>query len=129
MRALIVDDNTDYLGVARAVLRRQGIVVVGIASTGPEALAAARAHEPDVALVDVELGSESGFDVAERLSRLAEWRTRVILISARSQDDLQDLIAASPAIGFLPKSRLSAGAIAELLDRSDTGGRPRALGA
>jgi two-component system, NarL family, nitrate/nitrite response regulator NarL len=129
MRALIVDDNTDYLGVARAVLRRQGIVVVGIASTGPEALAAARAHEPDVALVDVELGSESGFDVAVRLSRLAEWRTRVILISARSQDDLQDLIAASPAIGFLPKSRLSAGAIAELLDRSDTGGRPRALGA
>jgi DNA-binding response OmpR family regulator len=129
MRALIVDDNTDYLGVARAVLRQQGIVVVGIASTGPEALAAARAHEPDVALVDVELGSESGFDVAERLSRLAEWRTRVILISARSQDDLQDLIAASPAIGFLPKSRLSAGAIAELLDRSDTGGRPRALGA
>lgn len=129
MRVLIVDDNTGYLGVARVVLRREGIVVVGVASTGPEALAAARAHSPDVALVDVELGNESGFDVAERLSRMAEWRTRVILISARSQDDLQDLIAASPAIGFLPKSRLSAGAIAELLDRSDTGGRPRAPGA
>jgi CheY-like chemotaxis protein len=80
----------------------------------------ARAHNPDVVLVDVELGNESGIGVAERLNRPAECRTPVILISAHSQDDLQDLVAASLAIGFMPKSRLSAGAIVELLDRPDT---------
>jgi CheY-like chemotaxis protein len=118
VRALIVDDNAEFLSAARTLLQGEGIVVVAVASTGQEALAAAQAHRPHVALVDVELGNESGFDVVECLSRATERRTPAILISARSQDDLQDLIAASPAIGFVPKSRLSGHAIVELLDRS-----------
>jgi CheY-like chemotaxis protein len=122
VRALIVDDNAEFLTAARALLQREGVVVVAVASTGREALAAARAHQPHVALVDVELGNESGFDVVELLSRTTERQTPAILISARSQDDLQDLIAASPAIGFVPKSRLSGDAIVELLDRSGRAG-------
>jgi CheY-like chemotaxis protein len=122
VRALIVDDNAEFLTAARALLQREGVVVVAVASTGREALAAARAHKPHVALVDVELGNESGFDVVELLSRTTERQTPAILISARSQDDLQDLIAASPAIGFVPKSRLSGDAIVQLLDRSGRAG-------
>jgi hypothetical protein len=39
----------------------------------------------------------------------------VVLISARAEQDMRDLIDASPAIGFVSKSRLSAQAIVELL--------------
>ena len=44
----------------------------------------------------------------------------MILISTHAEQDYAELIAASPAIGFLPKTALSADAIRDLLaDRSD----------
>jgi CheY-like chemotaxis protein len=119
VRALIVDDNAEFLGAARSLLEREGIAVVGVASSGAGALRLVEEHDPDVVLVDVYLGDESGFDLAERLSAAPAQRRPVILISADAEADLEDLIDASPAIGFVSKSRLSANAIAELLDRGE----------
>ena len=66
------------------------------------------------------LGSESGLDLARQIAEERHsGRTRVILISTHSAEDFADLIAATPAIGFLPKSRLSAGAIEQLLAEGD----------
>jgi DNA-binding NarL/FixJ family response regulator len=128
VRAMIVDDNAEFLWAACSLLEREGITVVGVASTGADALRYAEVHDPDVVLVDIGLGEESGFDVAERLSPAAGRRRRVVLISARAGQELEDLIDASPAIGFVPKSRLSANAIIELLVRSDrTGQNPVGL--
>jgi DNA-binding NarL/FixJ family response regulator len=121
LRTVIVDDSADFLQAARSLLEREGITVVASASTGAEALRRAEEHDPDVVLVDIGLGRESGFDVAERLSRATGRRMRVVLISAHPEEDFRDLIDASPAIGFVPKSRLSAQAIIELLDGSDRG--------
>jgi DNA-binding NarL/FixJ family response regulator len=121
LRAVIVDDSTEFLRAARSLLEREGINVVASAATGAEALRSAEEHDPDVVLVDVGLGQESGFDVAQRLSRATARHTRVVLISAHPEEDLIDLIEASPAIGFVAKSRLSAHAIVELLDGSDRG--------
>jgi DNA-binding NarL/FixJ family response regulator len=117
--ALIVDDNAEFLGAARNLLEREGISVVGVASTSAAALHLVEEHDPDVVLVDIDLGDESGFDLAERLSPAPGRRSLVILISADAEADLEDLIDASAAIGFLSKSRLSANAIAELVDRGD----------
>ncbi|WNG89392.1 response regulator [Mycobacterium sp. ITM-2016-00317] len=111
-RCLIVDDSADFRDAARAILERGGIVVVGTAHDVAEALLRARELHPDVALVDVDLGAESGFDVAEQLSGIP-----VILTSTHDELDFADLIAASPALGFLPKLTLSPGAVRELLDR------------
>jgi CheY-like chemotaxis protein len=121
LRAVIVDDNAEFLQIARSLLERGGITVVGTALTGAQALRSAEQHDPDVVLVDVGLGDESGFDVAERLNRPTGRRMRVVLISARAEEDLVDLIEASPAIGFVSKSRLSADAIIELLHPGDLG--------
>jgi CheY-like chemotaxis protein len=117
--ALIVDDNAEFLGAARSLLEREGISVVGVASTSAAALRLVEEHDPDVVLVDIDLGDESGFDLAEHLSPAPGRRSLVILISADVEADLEDLIDASAAIGFLSKSRLSANAIAELVDRGD----------
>jgi DNA-binding NarL/FixJ family response regulator len=118
MRCLIVDDSPRFLDAARGLLERQGITVVGVASNSAEALERVERLRPDVTLLDIDLGGESGLELARRLHHEAgPVASRLILISTRAEQDYADLIAASPAVGFLPKAALSAGAIRELLDR------------
>jgi DNA-binding NarL/FixJ family response regulator len=115
MRCLIVDDSAHFRVVASAMLERAGIAVVGTASTMAEAIAVCGELHPDIALVDVDLGEDSGFDVAEEFQRLGCEPPMVILVSTHSEQDFADLIAASPAVGFVPKVALSAGAIQDVL--------------
>jgi len=120
LRSVIVDDNPAVLRAASHLLATQGVAVVGVAENGDQALALIQELAPDVVLVDIVLGPESGFDVARRLvESLDKAGPRIILISTRDEADFADLIAASPAIGFLPKSRLSAAAIRTLLARDE----------
>ena len=118
LRLLIVDDNERFLELARSSLEREGFEVVGTARTGAEAVRRAADVRPDVVLVDISLGGESGFDVARSLAETSGFQARVLLISTRSEADFHDLIEASPAIGFLSKSELSAGAIHALVRRA-----------
>jgi CheY-like chemotaxis protein len=109
LRCLIVDDSPRFLEAARGLLEGQGVAVVGVASNSAEALQRAGELRPDVTLLDIDLGGESGLAPAP-----------VILISTHAEQDYAELIAASPAIGFLPKTTLSADAIRDLL--ADHGG-------
>jgi DNA-binding NarL/FixJ family response regulator len=116
LRLLIIDDSAHFLRAARSLLERQGLTVVGVASDGVEALRDAEALRPDVTLVDIGLGGESGIELARRLERVPGLGGRgLILISTHDPDDFADLIAASPAVGFLSKSDLSAQAILDLV--------------
>jgi two-component system, NarL family, nitrate/nitrite response regulator NarL len=115
LRCLIVDDNKEFLASASRLLESQGLTIVGRAPSGAEALRLAESVRPDVALVDVQLGDEDGLEVARRLGADVP-ATRVVLISTHSKDDLADLIADTSAVGFLPKTALSAAAIADLVD-------------
>jgi two-component system, NarL family, nitrate/nitrite response regulator NarL len=118
LRCLIIDDNVRFLEAARSSLERQGIEVVGVAATCSEALSHAEALEPDVALVDIGLSEESGFELTRQLvDGLPHLGVRVILISTRGEDDYADMIETSPAVGFLSKSQLSARALGALLSR------------
>jgi DNA-binding NarL/FixJ family response regulator len=124
MRLLIVDDNSHFLEAARHLLEREGMAVVGVASTIAEALRRAGELQPDVTLVDIDLGNESGFDLARQLADASSAaRSTVILISACPEQDLVDLIDDSPAIGFVAKSDLSSRAIARLVASAANGRR------
>jgi DNA-binding NarL/FixJ family response regulator len=114
LRCLIIDDSPRFLDAARGLLERQGITVVGVASTSADALRRAGELEPDVTLVDIDLGGESGLELARRLHGQAG-PAPLILISTHAEQDYSELIEASPAIGFLPKTALSAAAIRDLL--------------
>jgi two-component system nitrate/nitrite response regulator NarL len=115
---LIVDDSGPFREVAQRLLERQGLVVVGTASTATEAVARVEALRPQVALVDINLGGTSGFDVTRQLSRSDRTAgTAVVLTSTHSESDYADLIAGSPAVGFVAKERLSAEAILAALSR------------
>jgi DNA-binding NarL/FixJ family response regulator len=120
LRLLIVDDNHRFLAAARDLLEREGMTVVGVASTGADALRYADELQPDVALVDIVLGEESGLNLAELLAgRANAGRTRVVLISTHAEEDFVELIEGSSAVGFLSKSRLSGRALRELLGGDD----------
>jgi len=114
-RCLIVDDSAAFLKAARSLLEREGVAVVGVASTGTEALREAEQLRPDVTLLDIDLGGESGFDLARRLTEDGQAPSALILISTHAEADFADLIAESPVAGFLSKSDLSAEAIRHLL--------------
>ncbi len=88
--------------------------VVACANSRADALELAEALEPDVALVDIVLGDEDGIALTRQLAVRAP-STCVILVSSYALDDLGELLANSPAVGFLPKTALGAAAIARLL--------------
>ena len=108
IRCLIVDDNQPFLDAARLLLEREGVAVVGVATTSAEALRLEEQLRPDVVLVDIRLGDESGFNLARRL------RGTVILISTHAESEYAEEIAASPAAGFISKAQLSASAVLRL---------------
>ena len=114
VRCLIVDDNDEFLASATRLLESQGIDVVGTASTGEEALQRTGSLDPNVVLIDVELGEEDGVELALKLREAAP-ESRVVLISAYERDEIDELVKPGKAVGFLPKRSLSARAIAELL--------------
>jgi DNA-binding NarL/FixJ family response regulator len=118
MTCLIVDDSPQFFEAARQLLDDDGITVVGFAATADEAIDETLALRPDVVLVDVDLGIESGFDVAERLAGLPQGGPPVVLISAESGTELAELVAASGALGFISKTDLSGDSILELLARN-----------
>jgi DNA-binding NarL/FixJ family response regulator len=117
VRCLIVDDNRLFLENATSLLEREGLDVVGLAADSAAAIRLVAKLQPDVTLVDIDLGNEDGFELARRLSNGSGASTKVILISTHSERDLAELISASPALGFIQKTQLSARTIREMLDR------------
>ena len=116
LRCLIVDDSAPFLRAAQALLEREGIAVVGVAMTGAEALQKADELRPDVTLLDINLGRESGFEVARKLVEdRGSPPSSLILISTHPEDDFVDMVAESPVAGFLSKSDLSKEAILSLV--------------
>jgi DNA-binding NarL/FixJ family response regulator len=116
LRCLIVDDSPRFGEEARGLLEHEGVSVVGVAASGDEAVRLAKALGPDLALVDISLGEESGFDVARRLVDSSNAQPpAVIFISTYDEREFSSRIAASPGRGFIAKTELSAERIRRLL--------------
>jgi DNA-binding NarL/FixJ family response regulator len=111
LRCLLVDDSRHFLAAAQSVLQMQGIAVV-MCTTAAEALALAAEGRPDLGVVDVMLGGDSGVELARRLH---EAGCAIVMTSTHDRADIQDLLAESPALGFIPKSELSADALRRAL--------------
>jgi DNA-binding NarL/FixJ family response regulator len=121
LRCLIVDDSEQFLRAASSSLGRDGIEVVGTAGSSSAAFDQVETLRPDVVLVDVALGEESGFDLTSRLVDAFPYlESRIVLISTRAEDEYGDLVEACRAVGFIPKSELSLGAVRELVPANDS---------
>ncbi len=119
LRALLVDDNQGFLLSVTRLLRSQGVEVVGSATTlaaTRDALSALADALPDVVLIDVDLGQQSGFEVVREVA--LSWPTiAAVLVSTHAEEEFGDLIQESSAVGFLPKAGISARALTSILSQ------------
>jgi CheY-like chemotaxis protein len=115
-RCVIVDDNRDFLDAATRLLEHQGINVVAVATSSAEGLQCVKDLHPDVTLIDIDLGEDSGFELVETLHRNgSSAEVATILISTHAEEDFAELVSASPALAFIPKAALSGAAIRNVL--------------
>jgi len=84
LRILVVDDNARTQEAIALYLRHAGYDV-DVASTGPDALAAAAAQSPDLILLDLMLPGLSGLDVCRTLRDRTD--VPIIMLTARSTED------------------------------------------
>jgi DNA-binding NarL/FixJ family response regulator len=116
IRCLIVDDNSAFRQEMGGLLKEQGLEVVGGAASAAEALQQIAELRPDVALIDIDLGRDSGLTLATRLMETpGPAIPNVILISTHDEAAFAELIERSSALGFLPKTELSGAAIRRML--------------
>ena len=114
MSVLIVDDHAAFRRQVRRLLEAEGYAVVGEAADGAQALTAARELRPDLVLLDVQLPDVNGFEVSARLLEQPD-PPAVVLTSTHDGADFAPLVERCGALGFLPKSRLSGSALAEMV--------------
>lgn len=118
---LIVDDDDGFLEAARALLEREHIDVVGVASDSAGAMRLTTSVRPDVVLIDINLGDESGFDLVDSIAGLGNAVSpTLILISTYTLDDFVDLPVPGAA-AFVRKSDLSGPTIRRIVEDQRTG--------
>lgn len=112
---LVVDDHPSFRSFARRLLEGAGFAVVDEAADGAEALAAVRALQPEIVLLDVLLPDTTGFELAETLAA-EEPGPLVVLTSSRSAADFGESVATSSARGFIAKRDLTPAAFTALVE-------------
>jgi DNA-binding NarL/FixJ family response regulator len=79
-KALVVEDDDGLLGLVRRLLELDGLDVIGVPS-GEEALEAARAERPTIAILDVSLPGISGYEVCRELRRAYGPQLPILFVS------------------------------------------------
>jgi len=122
IRILLADDETLIRDALASLLGLEDdLEVVSVAGTGPEALANARQHRPDVALLDLQMPGLDGIGVAGQLQVVLPGCACVIVTSYGRPGHLKNALAAGVR-GFLPKT-MSAQVLAGVIRTVAAGGR------
>jgi DNA-binding NarL/FixJ family response regulator len=113
---VIVDDNERFSAAARRLLENEGLHVLALARTVAEGWDAVRRFRPRLALVDLQIGSDSGLDLARRVAGVpAGERPDVVVMSARHPEDYESLAREGTVVGFLAKQDVCAAALEDLI--------------
>jgi DNA-binding NarL/FixJ family response regulator len=114
LRVLLVDDSPWLRQSVRAALERAGVVVVGEAADGAQALTQAATHHPDLVLMDLCMPGMDGIQATQALRR-QQPTIRVVLWTGQDDVQLASAIRRSGAHAGLPKGVRNAELIATLL--------------
>lgn len=122
LRVLLADDEHLIRGAVAALLAlEEDLQVVAEAASGTEALAMARAHRPDVAVLDLNMPGADGVEVTAALRTELPDCVAMIVTGQGRPGHLKQALAAG-AQGFLPKT-VSAQRLAEIIRTVHAGNR------
>ena len=106
---LIVDDHPSFRASARRMLEADGYDVVGELDHGDGVVAAVEKLNPEVLLLDVHLPDIDGFEVTKRLLDAEDAVPQIVLVSSHDFTDLDEVVGASGARGFVATEGATAG--------------------
>ncbi|MBV2152883.1 response regulator transcription factor [Kitasatospora sp. SUK 42] len=122
VRVLLADDEHLIRGALAALLSLEDdIEVVAQAGSGPEALAMAQAHRPDIAVLDLQMPGKDGIEVATRLRQLLP-DCRCMIVTGHGRPGYLKRALEVGVRGFLPKT-VSAADLAGIIRTVRSGGR------
>src|SRR5437762_13000750 len=101
MRILVAEDETIIRLDLVEMLARAGLEVCAEARDGEEAIALAREHEPDLAIMDVKMPRLDGIEAARRI--LDERPIPIVMLTAYGQDELVSRAVEAGVFGYLVK--------------------------
>jgi CheY-like chemotaxis protein len=118
---VVVDDDPDYLWLVRVILEMRGerITIVGEAASGEEALAVVLRERPDVVIADLMMPRLNGLELTRRIKQDRP-QTKILLMSAYTEDTYRRIASVSGADGFVNKHLIQTGllpAIREAIGR------------
>jgi CheY-like chemotaxis protein len=118
---VVVDDDPDYLWLVRVILEMRGerITIVGEAASGEEALAVVLRERPDVVVADLMMPRLNGLELTRRIKQDRP-QTKILLMSAYTEDTYRRIASVSGADGFVNKHLIHTGllpAIREAIGR------------
>ena len=122
VRLLLADDEHLIRGALAALLAlEEDLAVVAQAASGPEALAMAKAHQPDIAVLDLQMPGLDGIEVAAELRRLLPG-CRTMIVTGHGRPGYLKRALEVGVRGFLPKT-VSAADLAGIIRTVHRGGR------
>ena len=104
IRILLADDHVMVRQGLRVLLEQAGMVVIGEASDGQEALRLAHEHQPDVAVLDIAMPHLNGLETARRLRETVP-QTKIILLTIHTEEPYVLEALQAGTVGYVLKTQ------------------------
>lgn len=106
LRVLLVDDHDGFRSsLASFLIKQKGVVVVGEAANGAEAIEQAEKLQPDLVLMDLDMPVRGGYEATQEIKRRAP-HTRVIILSMHGSEIYRRMACRCAADGFIDKTSM-----------------------
>jgi DNA-binding NarL/FixJ family response regulator len=123
-RVVIADDDEGFAASLAGMLEADGRVeVIGIASSGEEAIQLSLWHDPDIVLMDAAMPGIDGIE-ATRLVRESRPRLCILMVSGTESEALRERARQAGAAGLMHKSRIPNELVDAILELASSEGAP-----
>jgi DNA-binding NarL/FixJ family response regulator len=107
IRILLAEDHVMVRQGLRVLLEQAGMIVIGEASNGLEALRLAEVHQPEVAIMDIAMPRLNGLETARRLREVVP-QTRIIVVTMHAEEPYVLEALQAGAVGYVLKTQTAA---------------------
>ena len=121
LKIALIDDHAVVRAGLRALIEKQpDLRVCGEAATGQEAMALVEREQPEIVILDLDLGGESGLDLISKIVEAGE-ETRIIVLTGMRDPEIHRQAVSLGALGVVNKED-AADVIVAAINRVRTGG-------